>query len=248
MVTLWTRRAALKTLLATTSALALPPSIFGREYGRGKGVPWKPMSGEVPYHGTRDERFFTAPELETVRAIAARLIPSDEDGPGAPEADVATFIDRQMAGFYGRAQHWYMQGPFEEGLATQGYQAEHTPAQLYRLALAELDAYCQTEYGTRFSEISEADQDTVLQGMEDEEITFESVSAKTFFDLVLENTIEGFFADPIYGGNRDMVAWRYVGFPGTRYDYREFVGHNGARIDLPPVSLTGGPQWAAPDN
>lgn len=248
MTRLWSRRAMLKALLLTTSALALPTSLLGREYGRGAGVPWEPMSGDIPYYGTRDERFFTGPELSTVQAIAARFIPSDDDGPGASEAEVATFIDRQMAGFYGRAQHWYMQGPFEQGLATQGYQSEHPPAQLYRLALAELDEYCEAQHGTRFRDLSEADQDAVLTGIDDEEIIFETVSAKTFFDLMLENTIEGFFADPIYGGNRDMVAWRYVGFPGTRYDYRDFVAHNGARIELPPVSLAGGPHWAAPEN
>ena len=53
-----------------------------------------------------------------------------------------------------------------------------------------------------------------MTGLDEEEVTFEGVSAKTFFDLILENTIEGFFADPIYGGNRDMVGWQYVGFPG----------------------------------
>ncbi|WP_196258661.1 gluconate 2-dehydrogenase subunit 3 family protein [Pelagibacterium limicola] len=207
-------------------------------------MPWGAAAGDVPYYGIPDQRFFNADELSAVRAIAARLIPSDEDGPGATEADVATFIDRQMAGFYGRAQHWYMQGPFEDGLPTQGYQSEHPPAQLYRLALAELDAYCDANFGLPFSGLPENEQDGILTGIEDEEITFETVSAKTFFDLFLENTIEGFFADPIYGGNRDMVAWRYVGFPGARYDYRDFVGHNGARIDLPPVSLLGRPGWS----
>ncbi len=243
MAPVMSRRAALKGLIMTTTALALPGVVLGREYGRGAGVPWEPGAADIPYYGTRDEGFLTEAELTTVRAIAARIIPSDEDGPGAAEADVVTFIDRQLAGFYGRGQHWYMQGPFHEGLSTQGYQSEHPPAQLYRLALPELDTYCDAQYGSRFSSLSEANQDAVLTGLDEEEITFETVSAKTFFDLIVENTIEGFFADPIYGGNRDMIGWRYVGFPGARYDYRDFVGHNGARIDLPPVSLMGGPHW-----
>nr|WP_283776354.1 gluconate 2-dehydrogenase subunit 3 family protein [Stappia sp. WLB 29] len=204
------------------------------------------MSGEVPYYGTGADRFFSRDERLAVAAICARLIPSDEDGPGATEADVVTFIDRQMAGFYGRAQHWYMQGPFAEGTSTQGYQSEHPPAMLYRLALAELDDYCRSQRGGAFAELSEEDQDAVLTGLDEGEIAFERVSAKTFFDLVLENTVEGFFADPLYGGNRDMVGWRYVGFPGTRYDYRDFVGHNGAAIPLEPVSLQGRPGWSQP--
>lgn len=239
-----TRRTALKMLFMTTTAFALPKALIAREFGRGDGVPWQPGTGDIPHYGLQEQRFLTAPELRTVQAIAARLIPSDADGPGATEADVTTFIDRQLASFFGRGQNWYMQGPFPEGLPTQGYQSEHPPADLYRLALAELDAYCETTHGAPFSALTESIQDEVLTGLDEEEIAFESASAKAFFDLVLENTIEGFFADPIYGGNRDMIGWRYIGFPGTRYDYRDFVGHNGARIDLPPVSLAGGPHWA----
>lgn len=220
-----------------------PARLLAAEFGRGKGMPWSPLTGDLPYYGTSDDRFFTPEERTAVAAICARLIPSDEDGPGAAEADVVTFIDRQMAGFYGRGQHWYMEGPFGEGTATQGYQSEHPPAVLYRLALAELDEYCRSEDGAPFGELSEERQDELLSGLDEEEIEFERVSAKTFFDLILKNAIEGFFADPIYGGNRDMVAWRYVGFPGTRYDYRDFVGHDGAAIRLEPVSLMGRPGW-----
>lgn len=243
MVPTLSRRSALRGLVMATTALVLPAGVFGRDYGRGAGMPWEPGEGDRPYHGTRPARFLTAEEAATVAAIAARLIPSDEDGPGAPEADVVTFIDRQLAGFYGRGQSWYMQGPFPEGLATQGYQSPHAPAQLYRLALAELDAHCQATLNARFADLEADQQDSILTEMDGGQLTFEGVSAKTFFDLVLENTVEGFFADPIYGGNRDMVGWRYVGFPGARYDYREFVDHNGTRIDLPPVGLTGGPHW-----
>lgn len=88
-------------------------------------MPWEPLKGQPPYYGTQEDRFFTPDEREAVAAICARLIPSDGDGPGAVEADVITFLDRQMAGFYGRGQHWYMKGPFLEGTATQGYQSEH---------------------------------------------------------------------------------------------------------------------------
>lgn len=242
-----TRRRILKSLLVGGTAIAAPSAVFGAIYGRGEGMPWEPMSGEHPYHGTREDQFFTVEERAAVAAICARLIPSDSDGPGATEADVVTFLDRQMAGFYGRGQHWYMKGPFLEGTATQGYQSEHPPAQLYRHALADLHVHCRDQHDAGFADLTEAQQDAILKGMDQEEITFESVSAKAFFDLILKNTIEGFFADPVYGGNRDMVAWQYVGFPGTRYDYRDFVKHNGARIDLPPVSLMGRPGWNRPE-
>jgi len=240
-----TRRKVLKALLFGGTAIAAPSALYAAEYGRGEGMPWSPFRGQPPYYGTVEASFFTPAERGAVAAICARLIPSD-DGPGASDADVVTFIDRQMASFYGRGQHWYMQGPFLEGTATQGYQSEHPPAQLYRHALVALDTYCRDAYEAGFAELSEDRQDAVLKGLDEEEITFEKISAKTFFDLILKNTIEGFFADPIYGGNRDMVAWRYIGFPGTRYDYRDFVGHNGARIQLEPVSLMGRPGWSSP--
>lgn len=242
----FTRRRIVQSMLFGGTALVLPSGLIAAEYGRGEGMPWSPFKGEPPYHGTHADSFFTPAERETVAAICARLIPSDDDGPGATEADVVTFLDRQMAGFYGRGQHWYMRGPFAEGTATQGYQSRFPPAMLYRNALAELDAYCRARHGAVFAGLTEELQDEVLTGLDEETITFESVSAKTFFDLILKNTIEGFFADPIYGGNRDMVAWRYIGFPGTRYDYRDFVGHDGAPIQLATVSLTGRPGWSAP--
>lgn len=238
-----TRRGVLKSLLFGGTVLVAPSCLYGAQYGRGEGMPWSPLKGDPPYFGTADDRFFTPEERAAVAAICARLIPSDEDGPGATEADVVTFIDRQMAGFYGRGQHWYMAGPFMKGTPTQGYQSKHTPAQLYRHALADLESYCRTQDGDSFAALPEDRQDEILKELDEETTAFDSASAKTFFDLILKNTVEGYFADPIYGGNRDMVAWRYIGFPGTRYDYREFINHNGAPIDLEPVSLMGRPGW-----
>jgi gluconate 2-dehydrogenase gamma chain len=228
------------------TALAVPSWALAREYRGGDGVPWAPGVSDYPYYGRETDRFLTSVERACVDAITSRFIPSDDDGPGAREADVTTFIDRQLAGFYGRGQRWYMRGPWPEGLPTQGYQTHHTPAQLYSEAIAALDTYCREAYSDRtFAELDEAEQDAVLRGIEAEEITFEGVPAKAFFDLIHENTIEGYFCDPIYGGNRNMVAWEYVGFPGARYDYRDYIHHNGAAIEMPPVGLMGRPGWNA---
>jgi gluconate 2-dehydrogenase gamma chain len=231
-------------LCATASIL---PATFasGREYGHGQGMPWRAGVADPPHYGRGEGGFFTVEERQAVDAITARLIPTDETGPGAREADVVTFIDRQLAGFYGRAQRWYMEGPFpDEPLDTQGYQQPHTPAGLWREGLAGLDAHCREAYDDRpFHALSEEDQDAVLTAMADGEIEFEGLSAERFFDFAREMTIEGFFCDPIYGGNRDMAGWRLVGFPGARYDYRDFIHHDGAALDLPPVSLAGRPGW-----
>ncbi len=68
-------------------------------------------------------------------------------------------------------------------------------------------------------------------------------SAQAFFEQLLNNTREGFFADPIYGGNRGMVGWKMIGFPGARYDYRDWVERHNERYPLPPVGLGGQPEW-----
>ena len=65
-----------------------------------------------------------------------------------------------------------------------------------------------------------------------------------FFKQLLDNTMEGFFADPIYGGNRDMVSWKMIGFPGARYDYRPYLSKHNQKLDLEPVSIAGRPAWS----
>lgn len=207
------------------------------------GIPW--IAGTAPFpRGFNGKRFLNAAELRCVDALVSRLIPADETGPGAREAGVLDFIDDQLAGSYGRGERWYMKGPFAEGLETQGYQSALPPADLYRAALAALDAHCRAQFGDRsFAELSESEQDDLLQRMEDGELELEGVSASGFFGVLQENAIEGFFCDPVYGGNRDMIGWKLVGFPGARYDYRDFLDHDGERISIEPVSLMGRPAW-----
>ena len=95
-------------------------------------------------------------------------------------------------------------------------------------------------YGGRtFAELSGDQQDEVLTGLEKGDVELEGVSGTTFFDLFLQNTIEGFFGDPVHGGNRGMVAWKMIGFPGARYDYRPYVSRYNEKLDLEPVSVAG---------
>lgn len=234
------RRAFLTSLLFGSTALfgsgALARTISS-------SIPWSPGFADVP-QGLQVSRFFTTDERECVAAIAARLIPSDDSGPGARDAGVVDFIDSQLAGFYGRGERWYMRGPFQPGTDEQGFQSELAPAALYRRAVASLDKICRAQFaGRRFADIAEHEQDEILKKLEDGEIALDDAPAKTFFTLVRENTIEGFFCDPIYGGNRNMVGWRLVGFPGARYDYRDFLDHNGSPIEIEPVGLAGRPAW-----
>ena len=206
------------------------------------GIPWTPGTADTPH--VPDGSFLTTAERRTLDAFCQRLIPADETGPGAREAGVGDFIDRQLSGFYGRGDRWYMQGPFEDGTDEQGYHSEHAPAALYRAALKALQDHCAKEFSGRgFADLSPDEQDELISALQEGEIEFDGVSASAFFELALDNTIEGFFCDPLYGGNRDMVGWKLVGFPGARYDYRPYLNHNGSPIALEPVGLMGRPAW-----
>jgi len=224
--------AALGLILSATSAKAR--IIAG-------ALPWEPGSGTPPIPVDAGPwKFFTADEAAAVEAIVDRLIPPDADTPGGKEAGCAAFIDRELAGTYGSARRLYMRPPFTDGSPEQGPQSPLTPAARYRRGLAALDKYCRQAYGGKtFVQLSDAQQDTVLTGMQKGPIAFETVSATGFFEQILANTREGFFADPAYGGNRNMVGWKMIGFPGARYDYRDWVERHNEPYPLPPIGITG---------
>jgi gluconate 2-dehydrogenase gamma chain len=211
-------------------------------------TPWTEGAADVPTPGTGGANgayaFLSAAEAAFVEAAVARLIPADELGPGAKEAGVPTFIDRQLAGEYGRGARWYMQGPWGEGEKTQGWQTRLTPAALYRAAIREIDEAVGHEgKGASFAKLSADDQDRWLHQLEGGKVQLPTADAKTFFELLHQNTIEGFFADPMYGGNRDMAGWKLIGFPGARYDHTPFVKKHGEKYPLPPVAIMGRPEW-----
>ena len=189
--------------------------------------------------------FFSAAEAAAVDAIVDRLIPTDELGPGARDSGVTTFIDRQLMGPFGGHDWLYMEGPFAAApLPTQGLQSPLTPRQQYRLGLAALQSYCKTSFGGRdFVQLSADEQDKLLNGMEQGEVTLPNFSSRMLFATIHANTLEGYFADPIYGGNRDMAGWKLVGFPGVRYDYRDVMEKPNQTYTLPPVGMQGRPAW-----
>ncbi len=210
------------------------------------GLPWAPDAGNPPAPVKPGPwQFFTPEEGTAVEALVDRLIPPDPETPGAKDAGVAVFIDRQLAGPYGSALALYMRPPFQDGTPQQGPQSALTPAQRYRQSLAALDKYCRATYaGKPFALLTDAQKDKTISAMEKGPLTLEGVSAKAFFEQLLRNTQEGFFADPVYGGNRDMVGWKMIGFPGARYDYRDWVERHNQRFTLPPVGISGRPEWS----
>ncbi|MCX6598087.1 MAG: gluconate 2-dehydrogenase subunit 3 family protein [Acidobacteria bacterium] len=141
-------------------------------------------------------RFFTAVEAQVVTAACDRIFPSDENGPGAKEAAVIIYIDRQLAGPYGRDKYRYTKGPWRESVPEHGNQRPASPRETYRQGLALL--------GASFADQTAEEQDRRLQAIE----------RTDFFQLLRTQTIEGMFCDPLHGGNAGMIGWQLIGFPG----------------------------------
>ncbi len=183
--------------------------------------------------------FFAPDEWAFVNAASARLVPNDGLGPGAVEAGVPEFIDRQMGTPWATGALWYMQGPFDvDAPATLGYQSRLTPQQIYRLGIAAANGLVQTTQGKSFAQLAPDAQDAALHAIESGRAAFETVPAKLFFSMLLQSVREGFFADPVHGGNRGLVGWKLIGFPGARADFMDWVDRD-VKYPLPPVAISG---------
>jgi gluconate 2-dehydrogenase gamma chain len=184
--------------------------------------------------------FFNPVEWSFVNAAVGRLIPSDGPGPGGLETGVSEFIDRQMELPYGHGAYFYLQGPFQpDAPTTLGYQLRYTPRELYRSGIAAANDACRTGAGKAFAELSPDKQDRFLELLEKNQVQLSGPPAAAFFAQLLENTYEGYFADPLYGGNRGMAAWKWIGFPGARADFTDWIDQAGQKYPYGPVGISG---------
>ena len=182
--------------------------------------------------------YLTEPESAFVEAAVERLIPTDALGLGGREAGVAFYIDQQLSGQFGYAAKMYQQGPWVADAPPEfGYQFPLTPRDVYRLGIAATNAYCSNTYGKTFDRLDGAHQDDVLSLLDQAKLSFEAVPPKTFFEMLYGNTIEGFFADPLYGGNRNKAGWKLVGFPGAAAAYYPFIEKHNVPYNVNPQSI-----------
>jgi gluconate 2-dehydrogenase gamma chain len=143
--------------------------------------------------GSEHGAFFNHADAATIAAFTERLMPSAPGKPGARDADVLNYIDLALAGAYSELQDFYRRG------------------------IASLDAYCRVTYKESFVHLTPERQDEVITALEEGKATgFAWPSAKEFFSILRTHTMEGMFADPLYGGNKDFAGWRLVGFPGAQ--------------------------------
>ncbi len=194
----------------------------------------------------RPAEFFNIHEASTVDALVSRILPGDADDPGAHEAGVVFYIDRALGGAnLGYTLKTYTQGPFPitseapvpvesssarygydavpispEQISRYGYQSVLSPQELYRRGLESVDAYAQSQHQKNFVDLSAEQQDQILTDMNEDKATgFEGPNGKAFFTQLRNDTIEGMFGDPMHGGNRDMVGWKLIGYPGAQRLY-----------------------------
>jgi gluconate 2-dehydrogenase gamma chain len=180
----------------------------------------------------------TATEHAFIVAAVDTIIPADELSPSGSACGVATFIDRQLAGAYGMGARLYRQGPFPNAKPELGYQLSLNPREFFRAGIESANAWTRKTYGKDFDRLSDQDREAALKAMEDNKAPFPGFSSRMFCDALLQITMEGFFSDPIYGGNRDMAGWKMVGYPGLPATYREEITkYFGKTYDKPPRSI-----------
>lgn len=220
-----------RSFLKGTAAAAAITSVAGPAAAR-------PASSAVPLEEYQPQTL-KPQEWAFVMAAVARLIPSDGEGPGAIEARVPVFIDKELGGGFGQAADWYMEGPHDAAASPlRGWQTPLTPLEIYQQGIPFFDQWCQQVHGGIFAELDAAKQDQALVSLQKDEIGI-APELRDFFTILLQNTKEGYFADPIYGGNHAMAAWKHIGFPGARASYKEWVDQHNVPYPLGPVSISG---------
>jgi len=180
---------------------------------RAPGVARGAVAGSPASAALASPLALTSEEFRVLQALAARIFPTT-DTPGATEAGATEYVDLALAGPY----------------------ASFLPR--YRRGLDELDRYAASTLGAAFAALSEAQQDAMLEDLEAGRVTAVE-GGPEFFLLVQRHVIEGVFCEPQYGGNRDLVGWRLVGFPGQRYGYSD--PYINRVVDAPPIAVDGPP-------
>jgi gluconate 2-dehydrogenase gamma chain len=201
----------------------------------------QPAASPAPASPSPDDEpllTLTATEHAFVAAAVDTIIPADELSPSGSACGVAVFIDRQLAGAYGMGARLYRTGPFPKGKPELGYQLSLNPREFFRAGIEAANGWSRKTYGKDFDRLSEKDREAALKAMDEGKAEFSGFSSRDFFNALLQITMEGFFSDPIYGGNRDMASWKMIGYPGLPATYREEIKtYFGKKYDKPPRSI-----------
>lgn len=180
--------------------------------------------------------YFTPEQFQITEAATERIFPADHNGPGAKELLVAYYIDHQLAGNYGLRAKEYTKGPFFIGADTQGYQGHLNRQQIYNIGLKAIQDESVKRYEKKFTELSDEEQDAVLTEFAEGNVQLKGVKSDFFFRLLRTATLEGAYADPLYGGNANMEGWKMKDFPGHQMSYLNIIDKDFKEIEPQPLS------------
>ena len=184
--------------------------------------------------------FLNPEEAAFVEAVVDHMVPADNLTPRGTDLGLNIFIDRALAGGWGKGDRLYLQGPWKQGVPSQGYQLPLTPSQLYRTGITAANAHCVKTYKRTFDKLSEAEREEFLLALQGGKVTFENgPPARVFFTTMYQSVMEGMFADPMYGGNKDKAGWKLIGFPGViAVNYQNIEKYRDKPFPSNPVSIT----------
>ncbi len=162
-------------------------------------------------------------DFDVLSLATERIFPEDEHGPGAIKLGVPYFIDKQLAGSYGSNKFDYMKGPVQEVEVTSSYQTLMTRGEVFIEGVRKMNDESLKRHDANFYDLEGEQQDEILTAMEAGEIELRGVKGSTFFNLLRQMTIEGAYADPLYGGNKNMMGWKMKEHPGIRAGYSDLI-------------------------
>ncbi|MDW0114578.1 MULTISPECIES: gluconate 2-dehydrogenase subunit 3 family protein [Sporosarcina] len=188
--------------------------------------------------------FSRGQDFDILAAATERIFPKDDLGPGAIELGIPYFIDKQLSTEWGINAKEYMKGPFavyttntgthnnsrnqsQQGpnaetqvpAPTPRYQTKMTRSEIFVTGLREMDNVAQKEFGASFVKLTGEQQDEVLRMFDEGKVDLKGIGSKNFFNMLLQTTLEGAYADPVYGGNKNMMGWKMKEYPGPRASY-----------------------------
>src|SRR6516162_6967172 len=182
-----------------------------------------PVSSAPPSQPEPPLQYLNDQQHAFVVAVVDTIIPADELSPSGSDCGCAVYIDRQLASAWGGGAKSYRAGPFLKGKPEQGYQLPLTPAEFISTGIAAANDWSRKTYGRDFDGLAPDKRVEALKEMQEGKAEFANFSSKAFFARLLTLTMEGFFGDPIYGGKRNKVAWKMLGYPGLPATYANVI-------------------------
>jgi gluconate 2-dehydrogenase gamma chain len=225
------RRAFLKSAVAGGAAAATATLPLPATAQQGASAP---ASANATY------AYLNSDEAAFIEALVDHMVPADQYTPKGTDLGLNIYIDRALAGGWGKGERLYMQGPWRPGVPSQGYQLPLTPAALYRAGIAAANLFCAKTYGKHFDKISAGQREEFLLGLQGGKVEFDhGPPARVFFSTMYQNVMEGIFSDPMYGGNRNKAGWKMIGFPGViAVHYQNVEKFRDKKYTVEPVSIS----------